>query len=134
MKEVEEKINRFIDALARRKDATLNKFFSEVLTELEPLFQQEDTAKAEILEFENARLKMMLSLFTNREYHEYDYTVLEVLKKYSTQENSLYNTHSFHIDADVVWMIQVVCKLKGTNPIYPKDRKDLDAYLNKIIE
>lgn len=75
MSELKSKIERFALALSKRKDKTLNDFFTELvgvisktLKELSP--DSNLVLKAEVLETENRKLKRFLKLFTDVEYYE----------------------------------------------------------------
>ena len=68
-KSLEFRINRFIEALSKRRDPNLNKFFIEIIQEVEAELESDLFMKSEILEIENQKLKQVLSLFTPEQYY-----------------------------------------------------------------
>lgn len=129
MEKTEDKINRFIDALARRKDPTLNKFFAEVLEAISPLLDGSDAIKCEILELENNRLKRLLALFTDVDYYDVDDTTVDVLYNFSRKQGRFYSHDAFYDDYQNVENIRHLDK--GAK--FSFDRTKLNEQLEKLL-
>lgn len=132
-KSLESKLDRFISHLATRKDPQLNKFFKEVIIDIQKAlnYKAENASDNDLAEFEKALLRdkikkqaKMLDLFTNIRVDDLFDSEIERLN--ILRQGNYYSAKSFSDDIDKIRDIDSYMKiLYPTKTKRPQTRKQL---------